>query len=348
MASVGSIVIQFKAEADKARREIAALNRTLDDTGKTAGATGGKFAAFGKAGLAAVGTAAVAAGAALFGMARMAQEDYKEAEILARTLRNVAGATDATIESTNEWIDSMQIAAGVSDTELRDALGKLAAATGDVTKAQELTALAADVAAARNIDLSSAAGMLAKAVGGNTSALKRQMPFLDANRDGAITLAEAVGGLTTAYGGAAEAAADNDPFVRLNAIWEQTQENLGGALLPALDDLGEWLKDPENQESIKSLTSAFAELVKVLAELGSLYDKIPAPLKGILGGAELLGAATRDKPKPIATRDGVNEAALRNARAGVNVTINNGKQEPALDSAALAIRIAKTYQGVGR
>ena len=118
----------------------------------------------------AIKKAAVPAAAALAGLGIIAvdavkafMEDDKAAQILATSLKNTTGATDAQIASVEKFITQTSIAAAVSDDELRPALEKLVRGTGDVTKAQDLLSLALDISAGTRKDLGAGSDALSKA-----------------------------------------------------------------------------------------------------------------------------------------------------------------------------------------
>jgi hypothetical protein len=166
-----------------------------------------------------------------------AADDAKAAAGLANTLRNVTGATDASIASTEEWISAQGRALGVADDDLRPALATLATATGDVAKAQDLAALAMDLSAAKGIDLKAASDAIAKAYTGNTTALGKMVPGIDkaalASKD-FTAVSESLAGIV---GGAAATAADTQAgkMDRVRLSMAETGEAIGGILLPALD-----------------------------------------------------------------------------------------------------------------
>lgn len=113
------------------------------------------------------------AGAAAVKLTRGAAEDEKAQAILANTMRKAAGATDAQVKSTEDWISAQEKAYGVSDDDLRPALGKLVAATHDVGKAQRLASLAMDISAGSGKSLEAVSAALGKAQNGNVGALSR-------------------------------------------------------------------------------------------------------------------------------------------------------------------------------
>lgn len=411
MAKPLGVVLNFYADSKDAVRDIGKLTRSLDRMGDKSKSVGSKMKSMAKAGPLAVAAGLGAAAFAAVDFAKAAYADDQAAQKLERTLLRVAGITEQSAESAGKWIDSMELMTGIADDDLRTALGRLAVVTGDLTEAQDLSALSADAAAGSGKDFAAVFNAMAKAAGGNVNALKRLFPQLDAGPDKVLTLKEAVDQLSESYGGAAKAAEDNDLFGRLATIWGQVKEALGQAALPTLEDLAEWfgdpkniaaiqdwitklgdwsrtvgedfagqvkdfidyLKSPEGKAAIDNLSASLvsfgsgakeagdqlAPFLTLLGDLLDLYNAIPAPLKGLVGLGEIVGG---DAPKPAVTRDDVREAALRNSRqsqrardvasarpgSAVNVTVINGKQEKSLDSAAMAIRLAKITTNTGR
>jgi hypothetical protein len=276
--AIGGVVINFKAVTDAAVREIRNLTRSLDDTDKSARDADKNHSTLGKtlktglaAGAVAAGAAIVGVGTAMISFAEGAIADNKAAENLSDTLKTIPGITDAMVESNAAWIDSMEIATGVADDDLRAAVSKLALSTGDLSKAQDLAALAADAAAGSGKKYSTVVTALDKAVNGNTSALERQFPWLDKNHDGTVTLTEAVDGLGDAYTGAAEKAQDRDPWERIKTIWGQIKEQLGQWVIPLIEKFGEWFKKPENKKALSDMITKIGDMATSLGE-----DLVPA------------------------------------------------------------------------
>ena len=302
MAGIGSVVVQFLAQ-DKMTKTVHGITDSLKGVGKSSDESKsklGKFAALTAGAFAGIGGLVIGVGVGMIAMAKGAQEDAKQAAELARVLGTLKGVTQDTIDANADWIDSMQLATHVSDTDLRVAMSTLALATQDVGKAQRLTALAVDVAAGSGKNLTTIVDALAKATSGNTDALKRQMPWLDANHDGSVSLKEAIDGLTKAYGGAAQAAAKQDVWESLGIIWDELQESLGGVLLPLLDDLANWFGRKANRDKVQNWINKFGELAGVVG--GELSDKLkeliawlkrPENLQKLQDWADALGGIAR-------------------------------------------------------
>jgi len=221
------IVTEFNGSGiDKAKKEFSQLDGAAAKT---------KFA-FKKALLpaaAAVGTL----GAALFDATKGAIEDAAAQDLLADAIGRNTAATDAQIAANEDWISTQGKLLGVTDDELRPAIGKLVTQTGDLKKAQEGAALAMDIAAATGKPLSAVTDALAKAYGGNTKALAKLDPKLkDLVKEG-LDAEGAMSVLADTFGGAATTKANTaeGQFQRLSVSLAETKETIGAALLPIIE-----------------------------------------------------------------------------------------------------------------
>ena len=239
MSVVLNIFSEFDSSGvDKAKREFAQLDGAAAKT---------KFA-FKKAFLPAA-AAVGALGVALFDAGKGAVEDAAAQDVLAAALKRNTAATDAQIAANEDWISTQGKLLGVTDTELRPAIAKLATQTGDLKKAQEGASLAMDIAAATGKPLSAVTDAMAKAYGGNTKALAKLDPKLKAlitdglDAEGAMSvLADTFGGAATTKAGTAEG-----QFQRLKVSLDETKESIGAALLPIIEKvlpflakMGDW------------------------------------------------------------------------------------------------------------
>ena len=175
----------------------------------------------------AIKKAAVPAAAALAGLTaalglavKGAIEDAAAQDKLAEQIRRTTGATDEQIKVNEDWISTQGKLLGVTDDQLRPALGDLVRATGDITKAQELASAAMDISAAKGISLETATKALEKAYGGNMTALAKLSPELrDMIKDGASSAAETTAG----------------KFARMKIALDETKESIGASLMPAVE-----------------------------------------------------------------------------------------------------------------
>lgn len=273
-AVTARIITQYSDKGSKAAaRDINKLGKNFD---KFAGKVG---KAFGIAG------AAAAAFAVKIGVdsVKAAIADEKSQALLANSLKNTTGATDAAIAATEAWIDQTQRAYGVVDDQLRPSLAKLASITGSVADAQQLLGLAIDVSAGGNVELDAATNAVTKALQGNYKALKNLgVPITDAmtkSKDLNAVLA-----LTAkTFGGAAATRANTFEFrmKRLAIAFDEAKETLGTALLPTIEELfrilttkvipaiQEWLTE-NGDKLVAVMTSA----IKAVVGFGFVIFKI--------------------------------------------------------------------------
>jgi hypothetical protein len=188
---------------------------------------------------------------------KAAIEDRKSQELLANAMVNTTGATTAQIAAAEKAIGKLQIQTSVADDKLRPAYQKLFLSTQDVTKSNQLLALALDVSAGTGKDLDAVAQAMAKSLEGNDTALTKLVPSLKGTKDPLDALA-------TSFGGAAEKAANTDPYKRMEIIFGEIQEKLGTALLPVLDDFAAWMSSPPGQKTLQEIADAAHQ---VLTEL---------------------------------------------------------------------------------
>ena len=203
--------------------------------------------------------------AGLTSLAKAASQDNLSMVKLETAIKNATGATDEAITSNEAYIQSLSNQLALTDDELRPAMQALVLATGDLSQAQALLPIAADLAASANIDLVTASKALAKAQNGNMTQLYKLMPALKGVND---PMAE----LQRLTKGAAEAAADASPFQKLSIIFENLQETLGQYLLPYLTTFAEWLTSDDGQEKLQMLADGFGMIFTNLANIISFLS----------------------------------------------------------------------------
>ncbi len=225
------------------------------------------------AGLTAMAGAATTAAYAIFNMAQAAADDQKSQAILATALKNTTGATDAQIASVEELITKMQMAAGITDTELRVGFQNLARATGDVTKAQDLLTLATDVSVGTGKSLETVTLGLAKAYQGNLGSLKRLGIPLSENIVKSKNFDAAVRVLSDTFAGSAANAADT--YAGKLAITQQkmdeAKETLGAVFIPLIEDLTDLLAPAA--DGLNTFAEAFTNLKAKVSETNGILGK---------------------------------------------------------------------------
>lgn len=251
---------QLKRSLDTGSKEVQSFGSKLGDFGKKAGLA---FAAAGAA-------AAVYAGKLAVDGVKAAIADAAAQDRLALTLKNVTGATNAQIKSTEDYITKTSLAFGVTDDDLRPSLERLARATGDVEKAQKLQALAIDIAAGSGKSLEAVSNALAKAQEGNTAALGKLGVGLSAATLKTLSMDEITKKLADTFENQASVKAETfqGKMDRLKIAFDEGKETVGSFILDA----------------ITPMVTIFVD--KVIPTLAKMAENIGTNLKDPLNGVK--------------------------------------------------------------
>jgi len=295
MAGSRTLKLSILADVDNLKKGLA---QGTDDVQTF----GSKIADFGKkAGIAfaVAGAAAVAyAGKLAIDGVKSAIADAAAQEKLAITLRNVTGATDAQIKATETYITKTSLAKGVTDDELRPSLERLARATGDVTSAQKLQALALDVAAGTGKSLESVTNALAKAQEGSTTALGKVGVGLTRAELAGMSAEQVFAKLGDTFENQATAKANTfqGQMDRLKIAFDEAKETVGTFILQAITPMVENIVKyvmPALQAFIDGfqggdgLKNAFDDIIQVaktilipiLDGLRSIFDRVKVAVR---------------------------------------------------------------------
>jgi len=310
MADVRTLKLNLLADVDQFNRSLA----SADDSTKSFSKRIGKYS---KAMAKSFAIAGVAAGAYAIKLGvdgvKSAIEDEQSQKLLAVALKNTTNATDEQIAATEKYVSATQIRYGVSDVKLRESLGNLSRATGDVTQAQKLNNLALDISAATGKDLATVSLTLAKAYDGNFGALTKLGIPLDESIKKSKDFNLVQGELTRLFGGAA--AANTETYAGQLAIvterFGEMKEAIGISLLPQMKKLLENVnlmakgfsgEDPEGLSnrarelagnfegnganslggSLRAVTDAFANLFKTFTDDGDEATNMMTTIAGAL------------------------------------------------------------------
>jgi len=277
----------------------------VDDLKKklTAGADdvqgfGDKLTKFGKiagaAFLAAAAAAAAYAGKLAIDGVKAAIEDEAAQVKLAGALERATGATKNQIAATEGQILKLSLATGVADDQLRPALSRLAVATGDVSKAQDLLSLALDISTQTGKPLEAVSNALGKAYEGNTGSLGRLGIGMSAAELATMSFNEVQGKLSDLFGGAAAANAETyqGRIDRLKVAFDEAKEGIGARLLPIIESLVDIIVNKvvpnlgKFAELFKPITDAVMRNKETFKEFGQfLVDYIVPILVVTVGGA---------------------------------------------------------------
>ena len=246
------------------------------------------------------GIAIAALGAGALVAAKAAAEDEAAQAKLAGTLQRVTGANQAAVGATEDYISKLSQSVGVADDELRPALGKLATATGDITKAQQLLSTALDVSAQTGRPLDTVVTGLSKAYGGNLGALNKLIPGFDQGIIKSKDFEKAQQELARITGGAAAESANTAAgrFRTFQISLEETKEAIGSALLPVFN--------------------AFLPILQRAAQFVQENSTVVVVLAGAVGGLATIVLAVNAAMKVAAATT----AVLTAAQIAYNVALN--------------------------
>lgn len=277
-----TIKIAFATDTSKYRKGL-----------KGAEATTGRFqTSMGKMARAAKFAFAAAASAASVYAVKMgvdgvkaAVDDEKASKQLALTLRNVTGATDKAIASTESWITKQQFAAGISDNDLRKGLQRLVRSTKDVTEAQKLGELATQIAAGTGKDYITVANALAKANDGQFNALKKLGITVGDNAENAKTLAAENKKLIKVQDelmlAQEESGVGSEEYNKALAKVEEQQAKVNAVTAEGVDWVGEL--DAEFAGSVQANAETYAGKLAILSEkVGEMKEAIGQALLPVL------------------------------------------------------------------
>jgi hypothetical protein len=234
-------------------------------------------------------------------------EEEKSAKLLANTLQNL-GFGMAT-QSVEAFISQMQLASGVSDSELRPAMAKLVQTLGSVSAAQDALTLAMDISAASGIDLNTVVSDLAAAQLGNTKGLRKYALGLTQLELKTMSATEIMARFNDIFGGGAAVAADTfaGKLARIKIAIDEAKESVGKGIIDALmvatgsqdiEVLQQKIIDfgTNAGEAIRNLGQVVKDFLPVIKTVGIAFaalftlGKIQAGVNGII---KILGGVTK-------------------------------------------------------
>jgi phage-related protein len=280
-------VDNFTKNLDKADKEVLSFGDKVSNFGKKAGLA---FAAAGAAAVAYAGKLAIDG-------VKSAIADAAAQEKLALTLKNVTGATDAQIKATEDYITKTSLAFGVTDDELRPSLERLSRATGDLTKAQKLQAVAIDVSAGSGKSLEAVTNAMAKAAEGNTAALGKLGIGLSSAQLKTMSMDQITAKLADTFENQASTKADTfqGKLTRLQIAFDEGKETVGSYILTAITPMVETI--------VNKVIPAIQEFTSNLGEKLQPVMKIIRPvIDGLTAGFNLVKnslASNNDELKPF-------------------------------------------------
>jgi hypothetical protein len=227
--SILADIDDLKKKLTTGSAEVEGFGSKLGDFSKKAGI------AFAAAGVA----AAAYASKLLIDGVKAAVADQAAQTKLATTLENVTGATNAQIKAVEAQILKTSLLTGRTDDELRPSLDRLLRSTKDVTRAQELQALALDISAGSGKSLEAVSNALAKSAEGQNTALGKLGVGISAAELKTMSFEQITAKLAGTFENQASKQADTfeGKMLRLNVAFDEAKETVGSYVLDALTPL---------------------------------------------------------------------------------------------------------------
>lgn len=262
-------------------------SETVSDAAKKA--EGGLSGFTSKISSLAKGIGALVAGGALAAFFKSAVDEAGKAEVGMARLGNAvtnAGGDFATLRpEIEETVASVMKLSTATDDDLREALTRMIAITGDTQGSLKNLSLVTDLAAFKQVDLETAALSVAKAMTGNTMELNR-LGVAGTSATAVIENARA------AFGGfaASEAKTFSGSLLQIKNQWGEFKEAVGvailstgemgaasGGLATVLGNLAQWVE--KNQDGIRTFTNAVFAIVGAVGTFaGAIWDVVGPPL----------------------------------------------------------------------
>ena len=302
-------------------------------------------------------------------------EDDKAATALGTTLKNLGLAYGSNIGTVNGYISRLEMQTGVLDDELRPAMDRLLRATGDVTKSQELLALALDISAGTGKSVTQVSQSLQKAYLGQNQALGRLGVGLSRAELTTSSFEEIQARLAALFAGQATAAADTyaGSLAKLTIAGNNAKETIGQGLVDALKTAsGSNTVDPVIK-GINAVANAIANLARETGDFIaitranfdlknlSLFAIDPKAFKGLgnismtvsgqvnnqsLKNQKAVTKLTADQAKNQAKI--LKDKRLQNAIDKANLALNKGGELFDMDKIQIAAALASQAEQLGK
>jgi hypothetical protein len=246
-------ISEFTTAMGEARNEVASLE-------KQGVGSFDKLAAFGKASLFAIGTAAVGVGTLSLHMADQFEQSHAKLET---ALKN-AGSSFEEFQTPIGDAQKKMEQYGFTNAQTQEALANLTTALKDPKKALDDVALAADLAKFKHIDLADAATVVARAQEGNLRALKQLGIDLPVSASGAAKLEAANIKLGKATDDASSYLAKHSDALSTSSKYHDAYEKLLGKVEDAQKKVND--QSTAGEKIIKGLSDAIGGQASASAE----------------------------------------------------------------------------------
>jgi len=254
MARIPKVTVTFDADLNQLKSGVKSATTDVDSFST-------RVSDFGKKAAVAFAAASAAIGAFAIASVKAAAEDEAGQKKLEETIRNTTNATADQIAGIDKYVTAQSIATATTDDIIRPALSRLLRSTGDLTKAQELLTLSQEIAAATGKPLEAVTNAVAKSFDGSNTALTKLGVGIDAATLKTLTFDETQQLLNKTFDGFIENQSETAAFKfqQLSIAINETKEQVGAALLPAVTALTEYILTnvvPVIQSFVDGLTGA--------------------------------------------------------------------------------------------
>lgn len=236
MAKIPKVTVTFDADLDQLKKGVKGATTDVDSFST-------RVSDFGKKAAVAFAAASAAIGAFAIASVKAAAEDEAGQKKLEETIRNTTNATAEQIAGIDKYVSAQSIATATTDDVIRPALSRLLRSTGDLTKAQELLTLSQEIAAATGKPLEAVTNAVAKSFDGSNTALTKLGVGIDAATLKTLTFDETQKLLNKTFDGFIKNQSETAAFKfqQLSIAIDETKEQVGAALLPAVTALTEYI-----------------------------------------------------------------------------------------------------------
>ena len=223
--------------------DVADFTKNIGTAGKSTETLGEQASAFGKKAALAFAAAGAAIGAFAMASVKAAAEDEAGQKKLEETIRNTTSATASQIAGIDKYVTAQSIATATTDDVIRPALSRLLRSTGDLKKAQDLLTLSQEIAAATGKPLEAVTNAVAKSFDGSNAALAKLGVGIDAATLKTLTFDQTQALLNKTFDGFIENQSTTAAFKfkQLSIAVNETKEQIGAALLPAVTSLTNYI-----------------------------------------------------------------------------------------------------------
>ena len=236
MAKIPKVTVTFDADLASLKKGVKSATTDVDSFSD-------RVSDFGKKAALAFAAAGAAIGAFAIASVKAAAQDEAGQKKLEETIRNTTDATAQQIAGIDKYVTAQSIATATTDDVIRPALSRLLRATGDLTKSQELLTLSQEIAAATGKPLEAVTNAVAKSFEGSNTALTKLGVGIDAATLKTLTFDETQQLLNKTFDGFIENQSETAAFKfqQLSIAIDETKEQVGAALLPAVTALTEYI-----------------------------------------------------------------------------------------------------------